>query len=103
MNKIIYRVGFLSGLIAFAPIGLIIALIKKPAYKLVGLFNFYTDMYWTWTYCIYIPFALIIWILIEMIFLQAVQWLHTVYMFFAIAILFFALLPQVKNEYKKGN
>ena len=88
-------------MLGLAPIGLTLALIKRPEYKFAELFNFYTDMYWAWTYCIYIAFALIIWIQIEMTFLRAVHWSHTLYMFLAIAILFVALLPQVRNQYKK--
>ena len=86
--------------LGIAPIGLTLALIKKPAYKFAELFNFYTDMFWAWTYCIYIAFALIIWIQIEMTFLRAVHWSHSLYIFLAVAILFVALLPQVRNQYK---
>lgn len=88
-------------ILGVVPISVTLALIKKPEYKFAELFNFYKDMYWAWTYCIYIAFALIIWIQIEMVFLRAVHWLHTLYMFFAIAIIFVALLPQVRNLYKK--
>ena len=84
-----------------APIGLIIALIKKPDYKIAQFFNFYKDMYWGWTYVIYIAFALIIWIQIEMTVLHAVHWSHSLYMFLAITILFVALLPKVRALYKK--
>lgn len=56
-------------------------------------------MHRAWTYCMYIAFALTIWIQIEMTVLRAVHSSHTLYMFFAITILFVALLPQVKNEY----
>jgi hypothetical protein len=91
----------LFSVLGLVPIGLIFALIKRPEYKFAELFNFYKDMYWAWTYCIYVAFALIIWIQIEMTFLRAVHWSHTLYMFFAVAILFIALLPQVRNLYKK--
>ena len=87
--------------LGIVPVGVTIALLKKPAYKVAELFNLYPDMYWAWTYCIYIAFALIIWIQIEMTYLQAVHWSHTLYMFLAIAILFIALLPQVRMQYKK--
>ena len=87
--------------LGLAPIGLAIALIKRPNYKFAGLFNFYGDMYWAWTYSICIAFALIIWIQVEMTFLRAVHWSHTLYMFFAIVILFVALLPQIRSQYKK--
>lgn len=86
--------------LGIAPVGVTIALIKKPEYKFAELFNFYKDMYWAWTYCIYIAFALIIWIQIEMTFLRAVHWSHSLYIFLAVAILFVALLPQVRNQYK---
>ena len=91
----------LFGVLGIIPIGLTFALIKRPEYKFAEIFNFYTDMYWAWTYCIYIAFALIIWIQLEMTFLRAVHWSHTLYMFLAILILFVALLPQVRNQYKK--
>lgn len=91
----------LFSVLGLVPLGLTFALIKKSKNKLAEFFNLYTDMYWAWTYCIYIAFALIIWIQLEMTFLRAVHWSHTLYMFFAIAILFVALLPQVRNQYKK--
>ena len=88
-------------ILGLIPIGLVFALIKRPRSKFAELLNFYTDMYWAWTYCIYIAFALIIWIQVEMSFLRAVHWSHTLYMFFAILILFVALLPQIRSQYKK--
>lgn len=92
----------LFSVLGLVPIAITFALIKRPEYKLAELFNFYKDMYWAWTYCIYIAFALIIWIQLEMTFLSAVHWSHTLYMFFAIAIIFVALLPQVRSYYKKS-
>jgi hypothetical protein len=91
----------LFSVLGLVPIGLTFALIKRPQNKFAELFNFYTDMYWAWTYCIYIAFALIIWIQFEMTFLRAIHWSHTLYMFFAITILFVALLPQIRSQYKK--
>ena len=88
-------------ILGLVPIGVSIALIKKPQFKLAELFNFYDDMYWAWSYTIYIAFALVIWIQIEMTILRAVHWSHTLYMFLALAILFIALLPQVRMTYKK--
>lgn len=49
-------------ILELAPCLISIALIKKPAYKLAEQFNIFKDMYWAWTYSIYIAFALIIWI-----------------------------------------
>jgi hypothetical protein len=88
--------------LGIAPIGLILALAKKPEYKFTQFFNFYKDMYWGWTYVIYTAFALIIWIQIEMTVLRSIHWFHSLYMFLAIAILFVALLPKVRTLYKNN-
>jgi hypothetical protein len=91
----------LFSILGLAPVGVTLAMIKKPEFKFAEHFNFFRDMHWAWTYCIYIAFALIIWIQIEMTFLHAVHWSHTLYMFWALVIIFLALLPQVRSFYKK--
>lgn len=97
---------FIPGVILFIvlgliPCGLVVALLKRPVSALAERFNFFSDMHWAWTGSIYVAFALIVWIQIQMVFLQAVDWLHTLYMFLAIAILFVALLPTLRTLYKK--
>jgi len=94
------------GIILFVVLGLIpcllvFALIKKPESKFAEHFNFFKDMYWAWSFSIYVAFALIIWIQVETIYIQGVGWLQTFYLFFAIPLIFTALLPQVRNYYKK--
>jgi magnesium-transporting ATPase (P-type) len=88
-------------ILGFIPCLLVFALMKKPENKFAEYFNFFKDMYWAWSFSIYVAFALIIWIQIEMSFVQSVHWSHTLYMFWAIAIIFVSLLPQVRNSYKK--
>ena len=92
----------LLSVLGLMPLLLIIALLKKPESKLAEQINIFKDMHWSWTYSIYIAFALIGWIHIQLIFLQdGVYWLHTFYMFYAILIIIIALLPQVRYLYKK--
>jgi hypothetical protein len=96
----------IPGIILFTILGLvpictIFALIKKPKSELAERINFFSDMHWAWTYSIYIAFALIIWIQVEMTFPRAVHWSHSFYMFIGIAIIFVALLPQVRSLFKK--
>lgn len=96
----------LPGIILFVVIGLIpvllvIALVKKPASRIAEYLNFFKDMHWSWSFSIYIAFALIIWIQVETIYVQGVGWLQTFYMFYSIPLIFVALLPQVRNYYKK--
>ena len=91
----------LFGVLGLIPICLVFALIKKPKSGLAEQINFFPDMHWAWTFSIYIAFALIIWIQVEMIFLHGVHWSHSFYMFIGLAIIFVGLLPQVRNQYKK--
>jgi hypothetical protein len=96
----------IPGIILFLVLGLspcllAWALIKKPVNRFAEHFNFCKDMYWGWSYSIYIAFALIIWIQVETIVVQSAGWLQTFYMLYAIPIIFVALLPQVRTLYKK--
>ncbi|QHV98694.1 hypothetical protein [Spirosoma endbachense] len=105
LNKSPFTSFLIPGILLFAVIGvapclLVVALLKKPECRFAKRLNFFTDMHWSWTFSIYVAFSLIIWIQAEMVFLQAVHWLHTVYMFLAMAILFVALLPKVRDLYK---
>jgi hypothetical protein len=96
----------IPAIILFVVLGLIpsllaMALLKKTEWKFAEKLNCFNDMHWSWTFSIYVAFALIIWVQMEMVFLQAVHWLHTFYMFLAVLIIFVALLPQIRSFYKK--
>ena len=91
----------LFSVLGLGPLLLIIALLKKPASRLAEHINIFKDMHWSWTFSIYIGCILIGWIQIQMIFLQSIHWLHTFYMFYAVAIIIIALLPQVRILYKR--
>ena len=93
------------GIILFVVLGLIpcllvYALIKRPECKIAEYLNFFKDMYWAWSFSIYVAFALIIWIQVETIFVQGVGWLQTFYMLYSIPLVFVALLPKVRTLYK---
>ena len=94
------------GIILFVVLGvfpglLVFALRKKITSPFAEHFNVFKDMHWAWSFSICVGFILIIWLQTEMYFLQAVGWLHNFYMLLAIAIIFVALLPQVRVFYKK--
>jgi hypothetical protein len=92
----------LFGVLGLVPCFVLFALLKKPGFKLAESINFSKDMHWSWTFSIYIVFALIIWTQLQMVFLNTINWLHTFYMFYALAMLFVALLPMVRKSYKKS-
>ena len=105
LNNSPFNSFLIPGIILFIVLGiipllLIIALLKKPEFKLAGLINLFKDMHWSWTFSIYVAIMLIGWIQIQMIFLQSVVWLHTFYMFYAVAIIIVALLPTNRELYK---
>ena len=92
----------LFSILGVVPLLLIIALLKKPVWRLAERFNIFTDMHWAWAYSIYVAFCLLGWIHFELVFQQGeVHWLQTFYMFYAILLLIIALLPQVRQFYKK--
>jgi hypothetical protein len=96
----------IPGIILFVTLGLIpcylvYALLKKPESKFAEYFNFFKDMYWAWSYSIYVAFALIIWIQVETVYIQGVGGLQTFYMLYAIPPIFVTLLPQIRILYKK--
>ena len=82
------------------PIVLAFALVRKFDIKLFQKLNVFKDMHWSWSFSIYVSFALIIWIQVQMVLLNAVHWAYTLYIFWAIIMLALALLPQVRNKYR---
>ncbi|MEO6851160.1 MAG: hypothetical protein ABI203_01180 [Mucilaginibacter sp.] len=99
---------FVPGIILFmvlgvAPLSLIISLLKKNELKFFDWVNCFNDMHWAWTFSIYIAFALIIWIQTEMLMISSIHWSHALYTGLAVLIIFVALLPQVRNLYRKSN
>jgi hypothetical protein len=88
-------------ILGLAPCIVSYALIKQPESAFADRLNLFSDMYWGWSFSIYIAFALIIWIQVETIFVQSAGWLQTFYMLYAIPLIITALLPQVRTMYKK--
>lgn len=96
----------IPGIILFLTLGIFpflvcFGLLKKPESRLAEHFNFFADMHWAWSYSIYTGFALIIWLQTEMFFFQSVAWLHNFYMLLALAIIFLALMPGIRQLYKE--
>jgi len=101
-----FRDFLIPGIILFLVLGIspcliALALIRKPANRLAEYFNFFKDMHWAWSFSIYVAFALIIWIQVETVFVRGTSWLQTFYMLYAIPVIFVALLPQIRDIYKK--
>ena len=88
-------------LLGVAPLLVGIALKKKTKSDFAERFNCFKDMHWSWSYTIYIGFYLIMWIQVQEIFINGAGWIHGFYIFLAILIIFVALLPWLRDQYKQ--
>ncbi len=94
----------IPGLILFTVLGLLPALVfysllKRPQWTRVNVLNLYSDMYWAWTFTLYVGFALIIWISVQTLIINSVHFVHTGYVLLGISIVCIALLPSVRQHY----
>ena len=81
----------------------IYALIKKPDLRWPKRFNILKDMYWAWTYALYIGFGQIIWISIQTFIINQVGIVHIIYTLLGISIVSVALLTPVRLSFSKLN
>jgi len=84
------------------PLLLLRPLLKKSYSRFFEGLNILTDMQWPWTFSIYVSMALIIWIQVQMEMLREVNWIHTLFTFWGLAILALGLMPAVRLRYKKN-
>jgi len=94
----------IPGLFLFIVLGVLPALVfysllKQPQWPWANALNVYSDMYWAWTFTLYIGFALIIWISVQTLVINYVHFVHTAYVLLGILIISLALLPSVKQAY----
>jgi len=95
----------IPGLILFTVLGLLPALVfysllKRPHWIWVNVLNIYSDMYWAWTFTLYVGFALIIWISVQTLLINSVHLVHTGYVMLGLIIVSIALLPSVRRYYR---
>jgi uncharacterized membrane protein SpoIIM required for sporulation len=88
-------------ILGICPLLLVYALIKRPESKLAESFNLFGYMHWTWGFTVYISFALIIWIETQILMTRTFDTLQNICVFLSLAILFTALLPGVRDLYKR--
>jgi len=106
LNKTSFSNLLVQGVLLFLFFGLTsvlfnLTLIKKNEPKLFQKINFFVDMHQSWSFSIYVAFALVIWIQTEMPIISSVQWSHSLYAAWASFIIFVALLPPLRNTFIK--
>lgn len=90
-------------MLGIVPIIIMTSLVKQWSCRAAQALNIYKDMHWAWTYSLYIGFAVIIWITVQMCMLGDVAILHIIYIFLGLIIQMVTLLPSVKRYYQLRN
>ncbi|MBC8079097.1 MAG: hypothetical protein H7X86_02045 [Gorillibacterium sp.] len=96
----------IPGLILLVVLGIIptlisYALARKPNWSFGDKLNIFKELHWTWAFSLYIGFALIIWITVEVYMLQEVSIVHLFYIALGLIIQAVTVLPSVRNHYLK--
>ena len=103
LNKSPFGSFLFPGLILFILLGLFPAfiawaLIVKPVWTWPDLLNVYRGIHWAWTYSLYLGIMLVIWILIEIMFIGYAL-LQTIFGLLGAGIIIAALLPSNMRFY----
>jgi hypothetical protein len=82
------------------PIYIMYAIVKRAESKFLQKLNLLYDYHYSWTFSVYIGFALIIWINTQTLLFNSVEIIHTVYSLLGILIICTALLPKTRQLFK---
>lgn len=99
-----FRSFLIPGIVLFTVLGvfpLVIGyyLLSKRPSKFGDSLNIFKDKHWSWGFSLYIGFALIIWITVQVYFLQLVGSFHLFYIALGLLILIVTLWPNVQRHY----
>ncbi len=75
------------------PLLLVWALLSQPRLDWFERLNIYKGIHWSWTYCLYLGIMLVIWIMVEIIFIPY-DVLQTIFGVVGVAIIIVTLLPK---------
>ncbi|WP_145046705.1 hypothetical protein [Paenibacillus xylanexedens] len=76
-----------------------ISLIRHIHSALCEKLNLFPDRYWGWAFSLYTGFALLIWIMAQVYWIQAASLIHLTYFAWGIGIQIVTLLPGVQRKY----
>lgn len=89
----------LSVVLGVLPLTAAIGLVFPRKWKWMGICNIYSTRHWAWAYAIYTGLGLIIWILVQHIYI-GYSVLQTIYQALGVVIIVFALMPRVISYYQ---
>ncbi|MEF2967577.1 hypothetical protein V3851_17250 [Paenibacillus sp. M1] len=88
--------------LGLAPLGIMISLLLRREWRLGEKLNLFRPMHWSWSFSLYVAFALIIWIMVQLYIIKTTEWIHLVYVALGLAIQVVTLLPSVRNHFEIG-
>ncbi|WP_445492853.1 hypothetical protein [Niallia sp. 03133] len=88
-------------LFGISPIIISCALFFKWNGTSISILSIFSDKHWSWNFSLYIGFALIIWINIQVYLMKSFSNIQLIYFFLGIVILLITLLPSVQTNYKR--
>jgi hypothetical protein len=77
---------------------LAVALLKRPVWKWFGMLNIYPGIHWSWTYSLYLGIMLVVWILVEIMWIDY-DLLQTAYGLLGVAIIIITGLPGTMRHF----
>ncbi len=94
----------LPGLVLFIILGLLplitaFALYRPFPNRLAEIFNIFRNLHWSVAFTLYTGFIIIIWITVQTYFLQAVHWIHLVYVIWGLLLIAVSLFPSVQKYF----
>lgn len=84
------------------PIVIAIYLVKPSRCYHYNWLNIFQDHYSCWTYSLYLGFGLIIWLIVQIYYIQAIAMIHLLYFSLGLLIQIITLLPSVQHYYLKN-
>ncbi|WP_405153520.1 hypothetical protein [Paenibacillus sp. FSL K6-0108] len=78
-----------------------ISLFRRTHWEIGEKLNPYSNQYWGWTFSLYTGFALIIWIMAQVYWIQHVSVIHLVYFAWGVGIQIVTLMPDVQRRYAR--
>jgi hypothetical protein len=93
---------FLFIVLGVFPIIIAYGLIRKNDFKLLEKINIYKKYHWSWACAYYLGLLLILWINIELYFIQDFGMLHFAFTMIGVLIIILAHLPATKRDYLKS-
>ncbi|WP_435922187.1 hypothetical protein [Paenibacillus sp. DYY-L-2] len=88
-------------LLGLCPLGVMVSLLLRKPWTMGERLNIFRAAHWSWSFSLYIGFALLVWIMVQLYILKATYAIHIVYMTLGLAIQAVTLLPSVRGFYER--